>query len=105
MAYAFIEAEKQEPTGNVAMACRLLEVSTTAFYGQRKPSRRDLDDAELTVAIRRLHEASRGVYGAPRIRRDLAAEGVHVGTKRVARLKSHSARGLASLRDRLAADA
>jgi transposase InsO family protein len=85
-AYAFIEAEKQEPVGNVAMACRLLEVSRSAFYAHLTPSRRRLDDVELTAAIRRLHEASKGVYGAPRIRRDLADKGVHVGTKRVARL-------------------
>jgi len=30
--YPFIKAEKAEPTGNVALACRLLEVSRAAFY-------------------------------------------------------------------------
>jgi len=84
--YPFIKAEKAEPTGNVALACRLLEVSRAAFYAQLTPSARKLSDAELTDRIRAVHAASRGTYGAPRVRRELAAQGVHVARKRVARL-------------------
>jgi putative transposase len=36
--------------------------------------------------IRTIHDRSRGTYGAPRIHAELAAEGVHIGRKRVARL-------------------
>ena len=43
------------------------------------------DDA-LVAEIRAAHEASRGTYGAPRIHVDLAAKGIRVGRKRVARL-------------------
>ena len=33
-----------------------------------------------------IHHRSRGTYGAPRVHAELAAEGVQVGRKRVARL-------------------
>ncbi len=68
------------------MACRLLEVSRAAFYAQLAPSARQLSDAELTDKIRAVHVPSRGTYGAPRIRRELASQGIHVARKRVARL-------------------
>ena len=42
--YPFIKAEKAEPTGNVALACRLLEVSRAAFYDQLTPSAREVSD-------------------------------------------------------------
>lgn len=84
--YPFIEAERAEPVGNVALACRLLEVSRAAFYAQRTPSARQVDDAELTDRIRAVHAESRGTYGAPRVRAHLAGQGIHVSRKRVARL-------------------
>jgi putative transposase len=43
-------------------------------------------DEELTRRIRDIHETSRGTYGGPRMHAELAAEGIHVGRKRVARL-------------------
>lgn len=72
----------------VATMCRLLGVSTSGYYAwlRRGPSARAQEDAELTAAIRRCHEASRGIYGAPKIHADLAEEGLRVGRKRVARL-------------------
>ena len=47
---------------------------------------RILPDAELTEKIRAVHSASKGTYGAPRVHAELAAQGLHVGRKRVARL-------------------
>ena len=40
----------------------------------------------LIAEIRAAHEASRGTYGAPRIHAELAAKGLRVGRKRIARL-------------------
>ena len=70
-----------------AMAHRL-EVSTSGYYAwlKRPPSARAKEDAVLTARVREIHEESRGTYGAPRIHRALAREGIRVGCKRVARL-------------------
>jgi len=72
----------------VATMCRLLEVSTSGYYAwkSRKPSKRALSDASLIERISEIHQWSRGTYGAPRMHAELAARGVRVGRKRVARL-------------------
>jgi putative transposase len=36
--------------------------------------------------IKRIHEASQGTYGSPRVRAELIDEGVHIGRRKVARL-------------------
>jgi transposase InsO family protein len=38
------------------------------------------------MTIHTIHIESRGTYGAPRVHAELAAQGIHVGRKRVARL-------------------
>lgn len=70
------------------LLCRCLRVSRSGFYAwsKRPPSARAVADEVLTEQIRTFHQASRCTYGAPRINDDLADAGVHVGTKRVARL-------------------
>jgi putative transposase len=73
---------------HVATVCRVLEVSPSGYYAwhRRSPSARAQTDAGLIAQIRIVHERSRGTYGAPRIHAELAAQGVSVGRKRVARL-------------------
>jgi len=68
--------------------CRLLGVSASGYYAWRlrPPSARAQADAALTESIRAIHERSRETYGMPRIHAELAAEGLPVGRKRVARL-------------------
>ncbi len=73
----------------VAVACRLLKVSTSGYYDwvSRPPSARTVADEALTATIRRVHRDSRGVSGAPRVLAELRLGlDVHVGKKRVARL-------------------
>lgn len=85
--YSFIAAEKTNYP--VAVMCRMLKVNRTAFHNweRRAPSDRALTNAWLTEKITRIHERSRGVYGAPRIHAELRLEyGIRVGRKRVARL-------------------
>ena len=72
----------------IATMCRVLGVSPSGYYAwmKRSPSRRAASDGALTESIRAAHAASHGTYGAPRIQVDLAAAGVCVGRKRIARL-------------------
>ncbi len=68
--------------------CGLLGVSPAGYYAwlNRPPSVREQADRALRDRIADIHSRSRGTYGAPRIHAELAAEGVCVGRKRVARL-------------------
>src|SRR4051812_16933669 len=83
----FIEAE--EAAGHsVKRCCELFEVSRAAYYQRRKhiPSKRELDDAELLEQIRQVHGDARGIYGSPRVTRELRDRGVVCGRRRVGRL-------------------
>lgn len=73
---------------HVATGCRVLDVSTSGYYAWRKRplSPRARADVELSAHIDTIHRASRGTYGAPRVHAELAALGIHIGRKRVARL-------------------
>jgi putative transposase len=73
---------------HVAAMTRILGVSPSGYYAWRKRplSARARADVELTTHIHIAHRESRGTYGAPRIHADLAARGIRIGRKRVARL-------------------
>ena len=82
-----IESEKAIYT--VSRMCRLLEVSRSGFYKWRQsrdsgPSPSRQRRAELDAKVADFHEASDGVYGAPRILADLRAAGTRVSRKSVA---------------------
>ena len=68
--------------------CRVLGVSPTGFYAwlERPPSARAQTDARLRVAIRAIHAESQRRYGSPRVHRELRAQDVRCGRKRVVRL-------------------
>ena len=92
--YPFVAAEKAA-AHHVSTACALLEVSTSAYYqwSRHLPSARASADAVLGERIERIHRASRGTYGVPRVHAQLRHDGVCVGTRRVSRLMRE--RGLA----------
>lgn len=76
------------PEFTVKDCCRVLEVSTSGYYdwcrhpiGKREARRR-----ELTEKIKGVHEASRCIYGAPKVRAELLAQGVRLNRKTVARI-------------------
>jgi putative transposase len=84
--FRLIHAEKANH--HVRTLCRVLGVSVSGYYAwcSRPPSARALRDLDLTRAIRRIHEASRGTYGRPRVHAELRYEGMRCSGKRVARL-------------------
>lgn len=79
------------------MMCRLLGVSPSGFYAWRgrKPSKRDAENGALLARIRAVHDESRGTYGALRVQRELAHQGLRFGKNRIARLmRQASIRGV-----------
>jgi len=68
--------------------CHFFGVSRSGYYAwkERKPSKRQQEDAELVKRICRIHKKSRGIYGSPRIHKALHKEGIYIGRNRVIRL-------------------
>jgi putative transposase len=96
--FAFIQAEKAEFP--VTFMCAQLQVSPSGFYASltREPSKHERDDLALAQSIEKIHQGSRGRYGAPRVHAVLEGLGTRTSRKRVARLMSEQ--GLAARRRR-----
>ena len=80
--------ERRRSRYPVRMMCQLLNVSRSGYYAwrDRPESDRAKTDRTLMPKIKRIHEASQGTYGSPRVRAELIDEGVHIGRRKVARL-------------------
>ena len=72
----------------VEVMCRALGVSVSGYYAWqgREASARQRRDTLLLVQIRAVHQASRGLYGSPRVYAALRQQGIACSRKRVARL-------------------
>jgi putative transposase len=77
-----------QATHPIATQCRVLGVSASGYYAWaiRPASARATADAALMEQIRVIHTRSRATYGERRVHAELAALGIHVGRKRIARL-------------------
>lgn len=86
MKYAFIREHRQ--SHKVSRLCEVLEVSTSGYYDWliRPESPRTKENRRLVTKIRCFHQASREIYGSPRIHQDLVESGERIGVNRVARL-------------------
>ena len=75
MKYAWIATERD--SWPVTLMCEALEVSRSGYHAwaARKPSARDLEDERLAVEIRAIYAFNDANYGAPRITRELHAQG------------------------------
>jgi putative transposase len=87
--YEFVECEKAQH--RIRRLCRvlgILAVSPSGYWAwrRREPSARSRANAQLTEHIVRIHQASRGTYGALRVHAELVARGISCGHNRVARL-------------------
>lgn len=98
MKFSFIAAEKA--TYSVEVLCSVLGVSRSGYYAWqgRKEPRRRARDRQLGMEVEAIYCGTLQSYGSPRIHRELAARGVHVGKKRVERLLRE--RGLSARRPR-----
>ena len=75
--------------------CKVLQISRTGYYDwlHRKPSARAQRSHRLRLAIGQSHEASGGVYGSPRVHRDLVEQGLNCNVNTVAKImKTHGIR-------------
>ena len=86
MKYRFISFHRE--TFKVGRMCQLLKVSRSSYYAwlQRPESNRSRENRCLEDKIRVLHNASHGIYGSPRIHRELVDAGIGCGKNRVARI-------------------
>ncbi len=86
MKYRFISAHRG--TFKVGRMCTLLKVSRSGFYAwlTRPESSRSRENRALEAKIRAFHAASHGIYGSPKIHRDLIDDGIRCGKNRVARI-------------------
>ena len=80
--------EKYRCRYSIRMMCRLLHLGVSGYYAWRNrlPRRRSQANEGLKRAITRIHRHSGAVYGSPKIRWTLLAQGQRVGRHRVARL-------------------
>jgi len=86
MKFAFVAAK--QVAFPVRTMCRVLGISSSgyyAFYKRPAPARKS-DDAQLAAEIAVAHKQSGGIYGSPRVHKELRAHGLHVSKKRVERL-------------------
>jgi transposase InsO family protein len=82
---------------SISQLCAAFGVKRSGYHAWLKAaeSRRELDDQALRRAICQVHQTHRGRYGAPRIQKELSAQGQRHGCKRVARLmRMEGLRGL-----------
>jgi putative transposase len=83
-----VDAHREEY--GVEPICSTLQVAPSTYYAvkarERVPSARALSDARMLVEIRRVHEASRGLYGARKVWWQLEREGIRVARCTVERL-------------------
>jgi transposase InsO family protein len=93
MKYRVMESEKA--VHPIKRMCEVLRLSRSGYYAwkNRQSSIRWKENEELFSRIRVIHEQSRRLYGSPRIRAELIAQGFRCGKNRVARImKEHAVR-------------
>lgn len=84
--FSFVSARKAEH--GISRMCTILGVSESGYWAYRSRSRspRQRQDEVLGVHIRAAFARSHQSYGSPRMVRELQAQGLKIGRRRVARL-------------------
>ena len=86
MKYAFVSEYAHEHS--IVLMCKLLNASRSGYYRfrQHTVSAQEMANVKLLEQIKIVHQASRGIYGSPRVHRELNKTGNACGRHRVARL-------------------
>jgi len=73
----------------IPLLSRILRVSASGFYAwiNRPPSEWAKEEIRLELAIKAAHRRTRRTYGAERMQRELAEDGIIVGICRIKRIK------------------
>ena len=68
--------------------CTVLGVARSTYYKSfdKTKSRREIENDKLRIAIKRIYNEHKGLYGAPRIHHMLNKEGFEISLKRVQKL-------------------
>ncbi len=76
------------PEFQVRDCCRVLKVSVGGYYRWLKNpvGKREAAEIELIGLVRAVHAETRGVYGSPRVRKELMHRGVRRNRKTIARI-------------------
>lgn len=72
----------------IGWLAKALDVSKSGYYAwlRRPASSRERENRRLTVEVNAVHQASKQIYGSPRIQAELTAKGISCSRNRVARL-------------------
>lgn len=86
MKYTFVSEYAHEHS--IVLMCKLLNASRSGYYKFRHHivSAQEIANVRLLEKIKIIHEESHGIYGSPRVHRELIKKGNACGRNRVARL-------------------
>jgi len=86
MKYTFVSEYAHEHS--IVLMCKLLNASRSGYYKFRHHivSAQEIANVRLLERIKIVHQESHGIYGSPRVHRELIKKGEACGRHRVARL-------------------
>ena len=87
MKYAWIDGQRHDY--GLDEPCSVLDISVSGYRSWKrggKPNRTRLTDAQMLALIQAIHAEFRGIYGSPRMVRELRARGFPASKPRVERL-------------------
>lgn len=86
MKYAWIDKQRELPLTEV---CAILDVSVSGYRSWQRggrPNRKRLTDIQMLALIQSIHAELKGIYGSPRMVRELRDRGFPASKERVERL-------------------
>ena len=87
MKYAWIDAQRNDY--GLDEMCSILDVSISGYRSWKrggKPNRKRLTDSQMLALIQAIHAEFKGMYGSPRMVRELRSRGFPASKERVERL-------------------